>query len=670
VHRWARCWPRTVSFRAQQWHIFRVLLLRRYAAAVGNPAAGTLTPHNLLQALTYFRLPRTGAELLSRPHKYHGGGGGGDRGGGVGGGRYRRGGGAERNAWGVQAMEASTEAAALSLDSSDLAMVHPVPLDPSEIAYIDSLNLPPIALGWAPWRAGGGTGGAPSATGETMSSSGSSASSSLSGGPGGLPPLSHIARPQAAASPSASDVSTPPAAATATAAGGHSGGHSGAHGFPHIMYPTDASGDPSVAAVMGASPAADVMPLSSPMSATTVTATPAETADSRGSVDTFPGASGTTTAAANALASPTSATAAGTTGLAPHIVEFVRTPDCIPPMAALAAGLVSSRRYKTKLCHAYQLGHCPRGDKCDYAHGEEELRVQHDTSDGKFKTKMCRVWMDSCGGYCPFASKCSYAHGAAELRHPAFAAAAGRAATAGPSPVEARPGYGASTGSGAGGAGEFKPQLCRHWLRGAVAELARAVMTGEPPRWRTSSTGRGSSSLGCPLKRECPHAHGLDDLRLPPATLIPSCLHFIASEGPSVPKLALSPDAVSDVELFTILLASTLMVPVLPPPLVARIRARHAAATAALAAGMPLPLHVDDFSDLAPSLATPTIIAASSTMLPISMSATQHVDATSTLDITRIIAIVGAEACNAAFALALVQLLHAGNPVATVTLGI
>jgi hypothetical protein len=91
---------------------------------------------------------------------------------------------------------------------------------------------------------------------------------------------------------------------------------------------------------------------------------------------------------------------------------------------------------------------------------------------------------------------------------------------------------------------------------------------------------------------------------------------------------------------------------------------------AALAAGMPLPLHMDDFADMAPALATPLLIAASSTMLPISMSATQHVDAASTLDITRIIAIVGAEACNAAFALALVQLLHAGNPVATITLGV
>jgi hypothetical protein len=46
-------------------------------------------------------------------------------------------------------------------------------------------------------------------------------------------------------------------------------------------------------------------------------------------------------------------------------------------MAAIAADLVSNRRHKTKLCHAFQRGHCPRGERCDYAHGEHELRIMH-----------------------------------------------------------------------------------------------------------------------------------------------------------------------------------------------------------------------------------------------------------------------------------------------------
>lgn len=49
-------------------------------------------------------------------------------------------------------------------------------------------------------------------------------------------------------------------------------------------------------------------------------------------------------------------------------------------MAAIAADLVSDRRYKTKLCHAFQRGHCTRGLRCDYAHGEHELRVMHVSS--------------------------------------------------------------------------------------------------------------------------------------------------------------------------------------------------------------------------------------------------------------------------------------------------
>ena len=37
-------------------------------------------------------------------------------------------------------------------------------------------------------------------------------------------------------------------------------------------------------------------------------------------------------------------------------------------------GPVSTSYFKTKLCEKFSKGSCPFGDKCHFAHGEEELR--------------------------------------------------------------------------------------------------------------------------------------------------------------------------------------------------------------------------------------------------------------------------------------------------------
>jgi len=36
--------------------------------------------------------------------------------------------------------------------------------------------------------------------------------------------------------------------------------------------------------------------------------------------------------------------------------------------------LRASKNYKTSICFGYQKGECYHGDKCKYAHGEYELR--------------------------------------------------------------------------------------------------------------------------------------------------------------------------------------------------------------------------------------------------------------------------------------------------------
>uniref|UniRef100_A0A0G4GHB5 C3H1-type domain-containing protein n=1 Tax=Chromera velia CCMP2878 TaxID=1169474 RepID=A0A0G4GHB5_9ALVE len=65
---------------------------------------------------------------------------------------------------------------------------------------------------------------------------------------------------------------------------------------------------------------------------------------------------------------------------------------------------------KTKLCDAFLRGACRlRGEQCRYAHGEGDLRA----TDDYFKTGICKYWLH---GKCPLGDKCRHAHGAHELR--------------------------------------------------------------------------------------------------------------------------------------------------------------------------------------------------------------------------------------------------------------
>ena len=105
---------------------------------------------------------------------------------------------------------------------------------------------------------------------------------------------------------------------------------------------------------------------------------------------------------------------------------------------------------KTQLCRHWQKnGRCPKGDKCGFAHGKEELKVavcifgarcnrketckfahpgrpdnrsqafevladSDKVSNRLVKTQMCRHWQKN--GRCPMGDKCGYAHGKEELQ--------------------------------------------------------------------------------------------------------------------------------------------------------------------------------------------------------------------------------------------------------------
>jgi butyrate response factor 1 len=67
----------------------------------------------------------------------------------------------------------------------------------------------------------------------------------------------------------------------------------------------------------------------------------------------------------------------------------------------------AANRYKTELCRSFQEnGTCKYGDKCQFAHGHNELRsmMRHP----KYKTELCKTFHAS--GYCPYGPRCHFVH--------------------------------------------------------------------------------------------------------------------------------------------------------------------------------------------------------------------------------------------------------------------
>uniref|UniRef100_A0A3P9GZY1 mRNA decay activator protein ZFP36 n=1 Tax=Oryzias latipes TaxID=8090 RepID=A0A3P9GZY1_ORYLA len=69
--------------------------------------------------------------------------------------------------------------------------------------------------------------------------------------------------------------------------------------------------------------------------------------------------------------------------------------------------MLSPNRYKTELCRGFQeTGSCKYGSKCQFAHGEAELRGLY--RHPKYKTEPCRTFYNF--GYCPYGPRCHFIH--------------------------------------------------------------------------------------------------------------------------------------------------------------------------------------------------------------------------------------------------------------------
>ena len=194
-----------------------------------------------------------------------------------------------------------------------------------------------------------------------------------------------------------------------------------------------------------------------------------------------------------------------------------------PPVGGAAPAQSNSNMFfKTRLCNKWRQGMCPFGDKCTYAHGQQELRrvapellmqqqmlvaqqglmqgaqeggaqyqprqVGDQKSQIYYKTRLCTRFMQS--GYCVKGNECTFAHGYDDLRLMKKKEDAFDGREGGPPPASS---------AGGGFAGDRNEEELK--------------LTDEQRRAREATVGRAGGGMGDALERKAsPYADDADDI--------------------------------------------------------------------------------------------------------------------------------------------------------------
>jgi len=164
----------------------------------------------------------------------------------------------------------------------------------------------------------------------------------------------------------------------------------------------------------------------------------------------------------------------------------------VSPMSPVSPGPVSGQvqnanRYKTEMCRPYQEnGTCKYGDKCQFAHGNQELRTV--SRHPKYKTDLCRTYHSV--GFCPYGPRCHFVHALDEVRNAPAQSPDNKKQAGGP--VKQLPMFGRNGGD----SWSFNNDNNKPDMRSAVAQLDKYFnMSSNRPFLNSSNDSSRSGSF-------------------------------------------------------------------------------------------------------------------------------------------------------------------------------
>jgi len=171
-----------------------------------------------------------------------------------------------------------------------------------------------------------------------------------------------------------------------------------------------------------------------------------------------------------------------------------------PPTSPPPQQQQPSSRYKTELCRPYQEhGSCKYGEKCQFAHGQHELRNVN--RHPKYKTDLCRTYHSV--GFCPYGPRCHFIHALDELRSAPVSPQEKKS----PGTVKQLPMFGGNTPAPSGAQWAFPPNnkttnfnnnnnnTLKTDMKTAAAQLGNFFNLNSAPRPALSTDSSRSGSL-------------------------------------------------------------------------------------------------------------------------------------------------------------------------------
>jgi len=168
---------------------------------------------------------------------------------------------------------------------------------------------------------------------------------------------------------------------------------------------------------------------------------------------------------------------------------LARSQSSPAPKGSPTSQQIPTSRYKTEMCRPFsEHGTCKYGDKCQFAHGSQEVRNVN--RHPKYKTDLCKTYHSV--GFCPYGPRCHFIHALDEMRAQPAANTLEKKAN---SPIKQLPMFGGSQSETSDWSFPASPTSCDKQMSSAVSQLNKYfnISAGRGPTASSIDSSRSGS---------------------------------------------------------------------------------------------------------------------------------------------------------------------------------